>query len=190
MLHIAIVVYAGVLLAEAGADRTTCTAMLLSTRYCTAVVWAGMSLAFTIKGGVAVFVGHLLGKLPPFAVAAAATATFVCLAVALWRGRREEESAPMLQGGLGRGVITAFLAILLSEWADFGQLATAAFSAQLKMPLLVWSAATAALVTKGAVATLLGRFISSRVKPIYVRAFAGSLALLLAAISVAHAFHS
>jgi putative Ca2+/H+ antiporter (TMEM165/GDT1 family) len=79
--------------------------------------------------------------------------------------------------------------VLLSEWADLGQVTTATMAARFGSPLAVWSGAVCAMATKGILAAWLGagvrRWLHGRLSPRAVRYGSVLLLLLLGGLSVA-----
>jgi len=74
--------------------------------------------------------------------------------------------------------------VFLTEWADLGQLTTAALAVKSHAPLAVWCGATLALSTKGLFAVTLGtgltRYVSERV----MRLVGASVCLLIGVITL------
>ena len=98
------------------------------------------------------------------------------------------------------GAAVAFAAIFLSEWGDVGQVTAAGMAAKYvwsaqsstavlwQTALMVWMGAVAAMVTKGALAGLLGegvrRWIADRVEPRMVRYVATAALIVLGILAV------
>jgi putative Ca2+/H+ antiporter (TMEM165/GDT1 family) len=53
-------------------------------------------------------------------------------------------------------MLITFAAIFFSEWADLGQIMAATLTARYGLPVVIWTGATLALVTKGLLALVLG----------------------------------
>jgi len=79
--------------------------------------------------------------------------------------------------------------VLLSEWADFGQLTAAAMGARFDAPMAVWLGAVAAMMTKGVAAATLGARIRLRfhdhIIPPRIAYLGLALLLFIGALSVA-----
>jgi putative Ca2+/H+ antiporter (TMEM165/GDT1 family) len=146
-------VYVTVLAAELLGDKSIYTIGSLATRFRLRYVIAGITLAFAAKMAVAVLAGQVLAQLPRGLIATASSLTFFATAFFLWH-KRPEEGAPVAASAPRAGVVS-FGAIFLTEWADAGQITAAAMTARFGRPLLVWTAATAAMLTKGLLAMLL-----------------------------------
>lgn len=170
--------YSTVLVAELLGDKSIYTIASLSSRFRAGLILAGVSAAFALKMLVAVLVGRAITALPPVAVAAASCAGFLFTAWTLLR----EERAPSESFGGALGI--SFTSIALTEWCDPGQLAAALLTIRTQAPLLIWTAATAALVTKGVVALGLGSMARQYVRTLWFRAAAvtacGAMAVLSA----------
>jgi putative Ca2+/H+ antiporter (TMEM165/GDT1 family) len=183
-ISIFLATYAAVFIAEIVGDKLLYTTGVLATRYRTAAVLIGMLIAFMAKMAVAVAVGSAIAKLPPWLVAAVTSASFVGVAIALWRKPVGVEKKEKDQR-YAKGALVAFAAIFFSEWGDVGQITAAAMAARFGAPLLVWAGAVAAMATKGALAASIGagvrQWIATRVQPQVIR-WVGVCALLLLGI--------
>src|SRR4051794_8443078 len=111
-------------------DKTMIATVVLTTRYRRpSLVWLGACAGFTVHVVVAVAAGRLFALLPGAVVAAAAAVLFAVGAVILWRGADEATSvddaaaAPAARGH--QIVFAAAAVILVAEWGDLTQLATA-----------------------------------------------------------------
>ena len=187
MLVIFFATFGAVFLAEIVGDKLLYTTGVLSARYRTAPILIGMATAFMAKMGVAVLIGAAISKLPRLLVAAITAASFVGVAIALWR-KDDEYRHERDQHKAHKAAMNSFAAIFFSEWGDVGQVTAAAMSAKYHVALIVWLAAVAAMVTKGSLAAFLGsgirRWIQDRVSPGVVRYVGVSLLLFLGVLSV------
>jgi len=179
--------FGAVFVAEIVGDKLLYTTGVLAARYRTMPIMSGMAIAFMAKMGVAVFVGDAVSKLPRSLVAMITALSFIGVAVALWRkSDRPRESKEKHRAS--KAAAGSFAAIFLSEWGDVGQITAATLTARYHRPFVIWVAAVAAMVTKGALAAFLGggirRWIQDRVAPQIVRYAAVSLLLVLGALSV------
>src|SRR5438105_8335864 len=77
--------YGAVFIAEIVGDKLLYTTGVLASRYRTLPIMLGMALAFVVKMGVAVNVGEQIGKLPKLLVASVTMASFIGVAITLWR---------------------------------------------------------------------------------------------------------
>jgi putative Ca2+/H+ antiporter (TMEM165/GDT1 family) len=181
MIAILLATYGAVFVAEIVGDKLLYTTGVLATRYRTVPIMIGMLIAFMLKMGVAVAVGSAISKLPPLLVIALTSASFIGVAITLWRKPVERPQAE-IDRRYSRAALVSFAAIFFSEWGDVGQITAATMAARFGSPKLVWLGAVAAMVTKGALAASIGagvrQWIVARIPPKTVR-YAGVGALLV-----------
>jgi Ca2+/H+ antiporter, TMEM165/GDT1 family len=184
-LSLAVTVYLAVLLAELLGDKTLYTVGTLATEYPVASVIAGSGLAVAIKMAVAVLLGDVLAHLPAVVVSIVSAATFLAMAVTLWVAKPESGSADRSprSGSWARGASTAFFGILLTEWADFGQLTAATLVAEYRRPVLVWVAASLAMLTKVVIAVVFGMGFRRWVPRRVLRPVTTALCVLMAVLA-------
>lgn len=150
--------YSTVLIAELLGDKTLYTLGALATRFRLLPIALGAALAFAVKMAAAVLLGRVITSLPPHLISTISGLTFLGMAGGmlyrlLWP---KAQAVSLAQAGFGTAFLTAFLALLLPEWGDPGQLAAALLVAQGSPPLLVWIAGTLAMTTKAVLAGALG----------------------------------
>lgn len=183
MLTIFFATYGAVFVAEIVGDKLLYTTGVLATRYKTLPIMVGMACAFMLKMGVAVAVGEAISKLPPWLVACVTAASFIGVAITVWR--KDERRSVQKQVSAPKAAMVSFAAIFFSEWGDVGQITAAAMSAKFHVPALVWAGAVAAMVTKGALAASIGAgvrgWIQDHIPPRIIR-YAGVGALVLLGI--------
>jgi len=201
VLQLVLTTYGAVFVAEIVGDKLLYTTGVLATRYRSASVVLGMALAFMCKMAVAVAIGAAISQLPRWLVAAVTGASFIGVAIAVWR--KPDVRLPKAKDSrVLTGATVAFLAIFLSEWGDVGQITAAGMAAKFvwsarassttsalwQAAILVWIGAVAAMVTKGALAGLLGasvqRWVAHRVDPKKVRWVATVALIILGVLSV------
>ena len=184
MLYILLAIYGTILLAELIGDKSIYTISSLAMRFRPPAVFCGFTAAFMIKMLVAVLLGRAIAELPSSLVAIASTATFFLTALVIWLKKTDDkpiEREP--EKYFSRAALITCAAILFSEWADVGQIMAATLTARYRMPLLVWIGATAALVTKGLLALVLGRGLRKRIPVRMLRPISASLCLLMGVVS-------
>jgi putative Ca2+/H+ antiporter (TMEM165/GDT1 family) len=187
LILVLLATFGAVFVAEIVGDKLLYTTGVLAARYRTLPIMLGMAVAFMAKMGVAVIVGSAISRLPRPLVAAITAASFIGVAIALWRKPdRKEESKDSHR--VSKAAMVSFAAIFFSEWGDVGQITAATLAAKYKMPLVVWVGAVGAMVTKGVLAAFLGagirRWVQDRVSPRIVRYVAVGLLLVLGILSV------
>src|SRR5262249_21157017 len=129
----------------------------LSSRYGFSPVLAGATLACMGEMAAAVLLGDLLSRLPGWVIATTSAVTFFWMAILLYRPRPATQTVRE-EGGrrFWEGALVGFCSSFFSEWADVGQITAAVLAAQMKQPLLVWTGATLAVVTKSFASATLG----------------------------------
>lgn len=176
--------YMAVFLAEMVGDRSFFAIGSLTLRLRRLPLYAGVTAAFMLKALAAVAAGSLIARLPDVWPRVVGTGSLGLAAIMVWRHGAEEALEEPRQPGL-RAVGVAFLTVFFSEWADPGQVAAAGLSAHYGAPLLVWLAATAALVTKGALAVTVGAGLARALSPAWRRSLAvAALATLATLIGI------
>lgn len=187
MLTIFFATYGAVFLAEVVGDKLLYTTGVLATRYRTAPVMFGMAVAFMLKMGVAVLVGSAISRLPRLLVAGVTAASFLGVAVALWR-KPAEVAGSRTQHTARKAAFVSFATIFLSEWGDVGQITAATMSARFGLPLVVWAGAVSAMISKGVLAASVGAglrgWIQRHIPPRAVRYCGVGLMLVLGLLSV------
>ena len=167
-------------------DKTMIATIVLVTRYKRpGWVWTGAIAAFTIHVVVAVAAGSAIGLLPDAIVKTVVAALFSVGAVLLFRAARsadEEESEVEAEPATVLATITgSFGLILLAEWGDLTQLATASLAAKSGDPLATGVGALVALGAVAGIAATFGRQLVARV-PIHRVNYVG--AAVFAALAV------
>jgi putative Ca2+/H+ antiporter (TMEM165/GDT1 family) len=205
MIPLLLTTYGAVFAAEIVGDKLLYTTGVLAARYRSGPIMVGMAMAFMLKMGVAVMVGEALRKLPPILVASLTAASFIGVAITLWRKPEYPDRAKKKDHSAPKAAMVSFAAIFFSEWGDVGQITaatmaasplaaqfTASMGTRWSGPLVVWIGAVSAMVTKGILAASLGagvrRWIQERVAPQVVRYVAVILLVILGSLSVLEAF--
>jgi putative Ca2+/H+ antiporter (TMEM165/GDT1 family) len=170
-------------------DKTMIATIILVTRYRRpGWVWVGATTAFGVHVAVAVAAGSAIGLLPDTLVKLVVAALFTVGAVLLWRAARSHEVDEELEGE-GRvahptvraTVLGSFGLIILAEWGDLTQLATASLAAKSDAPVSTGVGALLALAAVAAIAVAFGRQLVERV-PIHRINYVG--ATVFAALAV------
>ena len=153
-------------------DKTMIATVVLVTRFRRPLwVWVGAVAAFAIHVVVAVVAGSALGLLPDVVVGLVVAALFLTGSVLLFRAGRaaaaedpEEEAAEALvQATVRATVMGSFGLIILAEWGDLTQLATASLAASSGAPVATAIGAWLALASVAAIAAAFGRQLVERV---------------------------
>src|ERR1051325_310669 len=177
--------YATIFLAELVGDKNLYTISTLTVRFHILPVMCGISLAFAGKMLAAWSVGRAVAKLPSALVTGMSAATFFATGLIIWMKRPEGQ--PRRDEGArrwSRALPVSFAAIFFSEWADVGQIAAATLAARYHAPLMVWTGATLALMTKGLLALTLGAGLCRRLPQNVLRYGALGLCLMMGILSL------
>jgi putative Ca2+/H+ antiporter (TMEM165/GDT1 family) len=179
LINILLATFGAVFAAEIVGDKLLYTTGVLATRYRPLPIVIGVVIAFMAKMAVAVAVGSAISKLPPLLVAVLTAASFIGVAITVWRKpveRKEKDNRA------SRATMVSFSAVFFSEWGDVGQITAATMAARYGAPVVVWAGSVAAMATKGLLAASIGagvrQWIIDRIPPKVVR-YAGVSALLL-----------
>jgi putative Ca2+/H+ antiporter (TMEM165/GDT1 family) len=170
-------------------DKTMIATVVLTTRYRRpALVWVGAAAGFTVHVIVAVAAGRLFSLLPSTVVNLAAAALFAIGGVVLWRTSDEptavDDGTVVAPKSAGQIVIASAAVILVAEWGDLTQLATAGLAARTADPLFIGLGALAALWCVAGLAATGGAALT-RVLPVHLlRRIAAVVFVLLAVLSV------
>jgi len=170
-------------------DKTALAALLLATRHRPLPVFAGAAAAFLVQSLVAVIAGSIFGLLPREPVRIGAGLLFLVMAALLIRQNLKKAEAQEAadvereEGRYRRPLVTAFMVVFVAEWGDLSQLATAAFQARYREPLIVFTAATLALWAVSAIAVVLGNRLGAWI-PERPLQFAAAGVMVLVAIAL------
>lgn len=149
-------------------DKTMIATIVLVTRYRRpGWVWLGAVAAFSIHVTAAVAAGSALSLLPDTVVQLVVATLFAIGAIVLLRAAREPaeegDDATVVAGASPRAAVAgSFGLILLAEWGDLTQLATASLAASSGKPFGTAIGALAALATVAAIAATFGRQLVAR----------------------------
>jgi putative Ca2+/H+ antiporter (TMEM165/GDT1 family) len=151
-------------------DKTMIATIVLVTRYRRpGWVWLGAVSAFTLHVLVAVAAGSAISLLPDTPVKIVVATLFAIGAVLLLRAARSQADEPVDAGAVPtlttiHGTVAgSFALILLAEWGDLTQLATASLAAKSGEPVSTGVGALLALAAVAAIAALFGRQLVARV---------------------------
>ena len=189
-LAIAATVFAVIFPAELP-DKTALASLVLGSRYRPAWVFAGVAAAFAVHVGLAIAAGSLLALLPHRPLEIVVAAMFALGAVLLLRGRHDGGDEQVVVHGRQPGfrwvAWTSFAVILVAEFGDLTQIATASLAARYHDPLSVGLGAVLALWAVAALAIAGGRGLLKVMPLTLITRIAAVIMLVLAGLSLAAA---
>jgi putative Ca2+/H+ antiporter (TMEM165/GDT1 family) len=187
-LAIAATVFAVIFPAELP-DKTALASLVLGSRYRPTYVFAGVAAAFALHVGLAIAAGSLLSLLPHRPLEILVAVLFAAGAVLLLRGRHEGagDEHVELHGrdpGFWRVAWTGFAVVLVAEFGDLTQIATATLAARFHDPVSVGIGAVLALWAVAGLAIVGGRGLLKLVPLAWITRVAAAIMLVMAGISV------
>ena len=189
-LAIAATVFAVIFLAELP-DKTALASLILGSRYRPTWVYAGVAAAFAVHVALAIAAGSLLGLLPHRPLEFVVAALFAAGAVLLLRGRHrdsdEHTELHAKEPGFWRVAGMSFMVILVAEFGDLTQIATATLAARYHDPASVAVGAVLALWAVAGIAIAGGRALLKVIPLTWISRIAGLIMLVLAGVSLAAA---
>jgi putative Ca2+/H+ antiporter (TMEM165/GDT1 family) len=190
-LAIVATVFAVIFLAELP-DKTALASLILGSRYRPIYVFAGVAAAFAVHVGLAVAAGSLLTLIPHRPLEIVVAVLFAAGAVLLLRGRHESESDEAVElhdkaPSFWRVAWMSFAVILVAEFGDLTQIATATLAARYHDPLSVGVGALLGLWAVAGVAIVGGRGLLKLIPLTWITRAAAAIMLVLAAISLVSA---
>ena len=173
-------------------DKTALASLVLGSRYRFSWVFAGVAAAFAVHAALAVAAGSLIGLLPHRPVEGVVAALFVAGAVLLLRGRHESDDDEHVelhgkQPSFWRVAWTGFGVILVAEFGDLTQIATATLAARFHDPLSVGIGAVLALWAVAGLAIAGGRGLLKVIPLTWITRVAAVIMLVMAGFSLAAA---
>jgi putative Ca2+/H+ antiporter (TMEM165/GDT1 family) len=190
-LAIAATVFAVIFTAELP-DKTALASLVLGSRYRPPWVFTGIAAAFAVHVGLAIAAGSLLGLLPHRPLEIIVAVLFAIGAVVLLRGRHDDggDEHVELHGrepGFWRVAGTSFMIILVAEFGDLTQIATATLAARYHDPVSVATGAVLGLWAVGGLAIVGGRGLLKLIPLVWISRIAAAIMLVLAGVSLAAA---
>jgi putative Ca2+/H+ antiporter (TMEM165/GDT1 family) len=143
----------GIILIAELPDKTMFASLMLGTRFAPRLVFVGAAAAFLIHVILAVAAGGLLSLLPRPVLDYVIAGLFSVGAAMMFQASRsseEEEEAALEQAAdaaAWKAIASSFLVILLGEWGDITQIATANLAAKYNDPIAVGIGAPLGLCT-------------------------------------------
>jgi putative Ca2+/H+ antiporter (TMEM165/GDT1 family) len=172
-------------------DKTALASLVLGSRFRPSWVFAGVAAAFAVHVGLAIAAGSLIGLLPRRPLEIIVAALFALGAILLLRGRHgdadEHVEVNSRKLGFWRVAGMSFMVILVAEFGDLTQIATATLAARYHDPASVATGAVLALWAVGAIAIVGGRGLLKVIPLTWISRIAALIMLALAGVSLAAA---
>ena len=171
-------------------DKTMVATLLLTARSRRPLaVWLGVSVAFGCHVLLAVLAGSLVSRLPEWVVALVAAIIF---AIGGWSLLRPDKAVEAVGDDLADTVRRppwsvvglSFATVLVAEFGDLTQLATAGLAANARHPWQVGVGAALALSSVAALAAGVGETLARRVPFSTVRRIGGLVFLVLSVLAL------
>jgi putative Ca2+/H+ antiporter (TMEM165/GDT1 family) len=161
------VTFSAIFLAELP-DKTMIATLLLSTHFHRRLpVWCGVTLGYAVHVLLAVIFGTALSQLPKTPIHVLVGLLFLTGGVMTWRvgssADHDETAKWSASMSNARVVWTAASVILVAEFGDLTQLATAGFAARFDDPIAVGFGSIAALSSVSGLAVLAGGWLQKKV---------------------------
>jgi putative Ca2+/H+ antiporter (TMEM165/GDT1 family) len=153
--YVALGVYWAVLVAELIGDKTIYTVASLALRFRPTTILTAIVIAYSLKMAVAVTLGSFLVVLRSPIVAFISAGAFFASALAITLRKPESASLPDVSGW-GRGAMTCFTSLFMTEWGDPGQVVAAASAARFHPTMIVWLGGVLAMITKATLSLVVG----------------------------------
>jgi putative Ca2+/H+ antiporter (TMEM165/GDT1 family) len=191
MLQHFAVTFSAIFLAELP-DKTMIATLLLSTHFHRRLpVWAGVTLGYATHVLLAVIFGTALSQLPTTPIHILVGLLFLIGGYLTWRAGSSDDpedtskwSASMSNA---RVVWTAASVILVAEFGDLTQLATAGFAARFDDPIAVGVGSIAALSSVSGLAVLAGGWLQKKVSLLKIQRAAAVLFALIGIVTLVSA---
>ncbi len=167
MLQHFAVTFSAIFLAELP-DKTMIATLLLSTHFHRRLpVWGGVTLGYAVHVLLAVIFGTALSQLPTTPIHILVGLLFLTGGVMTWRAGSSADHDETAQWSASmsnaRVVWTAASVILVAEFGDLTQLATAGFAARFDDPIAVGIGSIVALSSVSGLAVLAGGWLQKKV---------------------------
>ena len=168
MLQHAAVTFFAIFLAELP-DKTMFATLLLSSHFKRKLpVWLGVTIGYTTHVVIAVLFGSALTRLPEKPIQVVVGILFCVGGAMTWRSGADDDNLASGKWSASlsnaRVAWTAASVILVAEFADLTQLATAGFAARFNDPIAVGVGAALALSSVSGLAVLAGTWLQRRVQ--------------------------
>ena len=183
--YVLLVAYWTVLVAELVGDKAIYTVASLSLRFPRRTVFAGIAVAFALKMLVAVLLGSAVARFEsPWTNVISAIAFFISAMLIWFDEPVATSSEPVARVHWLRAAAVSFASLFFTEWGDPGQISAAALTVKSHAAMAVWLGGTLAMLTKGAVAMMIGVKLRERLPHRMLRTLASASCCLLGVLAL------
>jgi Ca2+/H+ antiporter, TMEM165/GDT1 family len=191
MLQHFAVTFSAIFLAELP-DKTMIATLLLSTHFHRRLpVWGGVTLGYAVHVLLAVIFGTALSQLPTTPIHVLVGLLFLTGGVMTWRAgtSADHDEATKWSASMSnaRVVWTSASVILVAEFGDLTQLATAGFAARFDDPIAVGIGSIAALSSVSGFAVLAGGWLQKKMPLHKIQRAAALLFVLIGIVTLVSA---
>ncbi len=191
MLQHFAVTFSAIFLAELP-DKTMIATLLLSTHFHRRLpVWGGVTLGYAVHVLLAVIFGTALSQLPTTPIHVLVGLLFLTGGVMTWRAgsSADHDEAAKWSASMSnaRVVWTSASVILVAEFGDLTQLATAGFAARFDDPIAVGIGSIAALSSVSGFAVLAGGWLQKKMPLHKIQRAAALLFVLIGIVTLVSA---
>jgi putative Ca2+/H+ antiporter (TMEM165/GDT1 family) len=169
-------------------DKTALASLVLGTRYRASYVFTGIAAAFAVQVGLAIAAGSLLALLPHRWVEAVVGLMFLGGAAMLLLQKEEQEDGDAVKeprsSGFWRVAGTGFLMVLIAEFGDLTQIATANLAAKYADPVSVFLGSWLALCAVAGIAIVGGQKLMRHVPLRVITKVAAVVMIVMAVVSL------
>ncbi|MFC1410024.1 TMEM165/GDT1 family protein [Streptacidiphilus sp. N1-12] len=169
-------------------DKTALASLVLGTRYRASYVFTGIAAAFAVQAALAIAAGSLLALLPHRWVEAVVGLLFLGGAAMLLLQKDEEEEEGAVKTpkstGFWRVAGTGFVMVLIAEFGDLTQIATANLAAKYSDPLSVFLGSWLALCAVAGIAIVGGQKLMKHVPLRVITKVAAAVMAVMAVVSL------
>ena len=169
-------------------DKTALASLVLGTRYRASYVFTGIAAAFAVQAGLAIAAGSLLALLPHRWVEAVVGLMFLGGALVLLLQKDGDEDEEKVKEpastSFWRVAGTGFLMVLIAEFGDLTQIATANLAAKYSDPLSVFLGSWLALCAVAGIAIVGGKKLMKHVPLHVITKVAAAVMIVMAVISL------
>ena len=183
--YLLLVAYWTVFIAELVGDKSIYTVSSLILRFRPPAVLVAVAFAFALKMLAAVLLGRLVVQLNSRWTDLVSACAFFISAMLIWFEEHETRAAgSAAKVSWWRAAMVSFGSLFFTEWGDPGQISAAALALKSHAVFAVWLGGTLAMMTKGALAMVLGVKLRDRLPQRALRVLASASSCVLGVLAL------